>query len=56
MEIKIHPNVFTYNIFFYTLCKEAKVEDAEDLLHTMIQHGDNPNTITYNAVMDGYYL
>lgn len=36
------------------LCKGGKINEANGLLELMIQRGLNPDTFTYNALIDGY--
>uniref|UniRef100_A0A1S4CP91 Pentatricopeptide repeat-containing protein At1g12700, mitochondrial n=1 Tax=Nicotiana tabacum TaxID=4097 RepID=A0A1S4CP91_TOBAC len=39
-----------------TLCKEGKVEDAEEVMRHMNGKGVEPNVVTYNVIIDGYCL
>ncbi|XP_059295663.1 pentatricopeptide repeat-containing protein At1g63130, mitochondrial-like [Lycium ferocissimum] len=54
-NLNIYPNVGTFPCDRWT-CKEGKVEDAEKLIKHMIDKDVEPDLITYNVIMDGYYL
>ena len=53
---KIVPDVITFSIMVDALCKEGEIEHAKDLIRSMIQQGQHPNTVTYHALMDGLLL
>uniref|UniRef100_A0A0V0H3Q1 Putative pentatricopeptide repeat-containing protein, chloroplastic-like n=1 Tax=Solanum chacoense TaxID=4108 RepID=A0A0V0H3Q1_SOLCH len=52
----MYPDVRTFTILTDGLCKEGKIEDAEEVMKHMIEKGVEPNVITYNVIMDGYCL
>ncbi|XP_057959915.1 pentatricopeptide repeat-containing protein At1g06710, mitochondrial [Malania oleifera] len=48
------PNVYTYGALVDGLCKAHKVEEARDLLDTMVAEDCEPNHIVYDALIDGF--
>ena len=52
----LEPNIVTYNIMVHGLCKEGKLEEANDLLSIMEEEGCALDLITYNTVMRGFLL
>ena len=53
---KITASVQTYNVVVDTLCKDGRVVEAENVMKSMVQRGIRPNAVTYNSLMDGYFL
>ncbi|KAM3309382.1 hypothetical protein P3S67_011126 [Capsicum chacoense] len=56
VNLNIYPDVCTFNMVIDGLCKEGKVEDAEEVMEHMIKKDVEPDIITFNAIMDGYGL
>ncbi|KAK4339145.1 hypothetical protein RND71_040607 [Anisodus tanguticus] len=56
VNLHMYPDVLTFNIVIDGLCKEGKVEDAEEVMKHMAGKGVEPDIITYNTIMDGYCL
>nr|XP_009787267.1 PREDICTED: pentatricopeptide repeat-containing protein At1g62720-like [Nicotiana sylvestris] len=49
-------NVRNFTAVIDGLCKEGRVEDAEEVMKHMVGKGVEPNIFTYNVIMDGYCL
>ncbi|KZV33304.1 pentatricopeptide repeat-containing protein mitochondrial-like [Dorcoceras hygrometricum] len=47
------PDVSTYSSVIHCLCKDGMVDDALQLLSSMIEKGVSPNVITYNPIIWG---
>ena len=50
------PDVQTFNVLVATLCKEGMLIKAKEVFDGMIQRGIEPNTVTYNSLIEGYCL
>ena len=53
---KVVPDVQTFNVLVDTLCKEGMLIKAKEVFDGMIQRGIEPNTVTYNSLIEGYCL
>ncbi|AES69478.1 pentatricopeptide (PPR) repeat protein [Medicago truncatula] len=49
------PNVYSFSILVDALCKDGRGK-AVSVLATMMKKGVQPNVVTYDALMDGYFL
>ncbi|GAY54913.1 hypothetical protein CUMW_160450 [Citrus unshiu] len=56
MDQGMRPDVVTLNVMADNLSKDGKMEEANCFLEVMIQRDVNPNTRTYNTLMDGFCL
>ncbi|KAJ6773253.1 ATPASE EXPRESSION PROTEIN 3 [Salix koriyanagi] len=45
---------FTCSILLNGLCKEGKVEKAEEVLKSLVEHGLVPGEVIYNTIVNGY--
>ncbi|KAG6437281.1 hypothetical protein SASPL_102194 [Salvia splendens] len=50
----IMANRFVYNVLIGGLCRERRVNDAENLFDEMSQLNISPNRVAYNSLIDGY--
>ena len=48
------PNVFTYNVYIYGLCKQNSMEAGIKVIGSMEELGCKPNMITYNTLLDAF--
>ncbi|XP_027174272.1 pentatricopeptide repeat-containing protein At1g12300, mitochondrial-like [Coffea eugenioides] len=55
-HFSIAPSHFTHCILIDAFSREGSMQDAEDVFEIMIQRGENPGTVIYNALMNGCYL
>ncbi|OAY79192.1 putative pentatricopeptide repeat-containing protein [Ananas comosus] len=54
LDSNMVPDAITYNTLISGLCKNAKVLEAENYLHKMVNQGCAPDDFTYNTIIDGY--
>ncbi|KAK9283977.1 hypothetical protein L1049_012235 [Liquidambar formosana] len=47
-------DVAVYNIYFHSLCRENRSEEALSHLRSMIESGFRPNNVSYNTILNGY--
>ncbi|GJY69849.1 tetratricopeptide repeat-like superfamily protein [Tanacetum coccineum] len=52
----LSPNVKTFNILVDALCKEGKIEEAENVIKLMPERDILPDLWTYNSLINGYCL
>ena len=52
----IKPNLYTYKILIDAICKEGRIMEALHMFDMMMERGNRPDAVTYNALMDGYFL
>ncbi|CAH9102776.1 unnamed protein product [Cuscuta epithymum] len=50
----VKPNLVTYGALVDGLCKAHRVNDARDLLDTILVEGQEPNVNIYDALIDGF--
>ncbi|XP_044510676.1 pentatricopeptide repeat-containing protein At1g63080, mitochondrial-like [Mangifera indica] len=48
------PNVFSYNILMEGLCLTNKIDDAKELLASMLSMGCTLDVVSYNTLINGY--
>lgn len=48
------PDVVTYNIMIFALCKEGQMEKAIKLLLSMEENGRAPDVVIFITLMNGF--
>ncbi|XP_023759228.1 pentatricopeptide repeat-containing protein At5g48730, chloroplastic [Lactuca sativa] len=49
-----HPDVYTYSILIKSCLHFHEFDKVQSLLSEMVSQGVNPNTVTYNTLIDAY--
>ncbi|KAJ0013389.1 hypothetical protein Pint_21886 [Pistacia integerrima] len=50
----VRINIYTCSILLNALCKEGKVEKAEEILETEMENGFVPNEVVFTTIVNGY--
>ncbi|CAN6454581.1 unnamed protein product [Victoria cruziana] len=53
-ESGFQPDIYVYNSFISTLCRDGFVAEATELFHEMCQAGLSPDCHSYTAIISGY--
>ncbi|KAK1386151.1 putative pentatricopeptide repeat-containing protein, mitochondrial [Heracleum sosnowskyi] len=53
-DMKISPNVYTFNILVDAYSKSGKLDDAKEIIEMMNERGEYPNIVTYSTLMQAY--
>ncbi|XP_027347371.1 pentatricopeptide repeat-containing protein At1g55890, mitochondrial-like [Abrus precatorius] len=54
-QLKIEPDLVSYNTFIKALCEMGSFDSALSVLKEMEDKGVNPDLITFNTLLDGLY-